>query len=454
MKTSRFWPLLDSLLLCLLIIAMCSQINLGDIGRDTTAEGYVTKQLKIALPDVTLLLCFFFFAVRTTLLRAWRKIWWPPFPCWALIVALIISVLHSRPLIDAVSDSVLEVEGWHQLFRALITQESKEALAKTVQFTAYFLIAPTLFVNLIHDVRERPPLNRRRLALWSFAITFLVTLFIAFQQIMKGSASPQALFGSANIYAGFCALALPILLAKLLTKKTHIPAAAALTLSVALLLLAVSTLVSFWVLLTIPLTVFIAGVLLRSPVQVAAALLIAGVLSAPLWPLQTNLQAARKESFSLSSSEEKVKKQFVEWYVGATRLADRRESGFATGIGPGNYQFNIGAYYLRLPDEEKMPPDSNNLFLVQAVNTGILGLGALLWVIYHFAQMALTALRKNSDNWLAAGVVAALTSWMIVNLFYALIVRGMGVVLAFILALAVISLKSPLEGDSADAATE
>jgi hypothetical protein len=92
-----------------------------------------------------------------------------------------------------------------------------------------------------------------------------------------------------------------------------------------------------------------------------------------------------------------------------------------------------------LPNEEKMPPDSNNLYLVQAVSLGVLGLGALLWVIFHFMGRARETMRGVSGDWLSFGVFAALCAWLGVNIFHAGIVRGGGVVLAFILSLAVIA---------------
>ncbi len=92
-RSLAFW---DSVLLGLLLVAMSCQLNLGDIGQDTYAtEGYVTKQLKIALPDIALLLNLFWFALRTTFLRGWKRLWWPPLPCWALLFAMVLSLVHS-----------------------------------------------------------------------------------------------------------------------------------------------------------------------------------------------------------------------------------------------------------------------------------------------------------------------------------------------------------------------
>src|SRR5690606_6765175 len=113
------------------------------------------------------------FLLRTTWLRAWRKIWWPPLPCWALIGALVLSTLHSRPLISAVAESLAQAEGFREILKALLTKESKEAVAETIQFIGYFLIAPLLFVNLMHDARTGVLQSRRRLALWTFFISLM-----------------------------------------------------------------------------------------------------------------------------------------------------------------------------------------------------------------------------------------------------------------------------------------
>jgi hypothetical protein len=143
-----------------------------------------------------------------------------------------------------------------------------------------------------------------------------------------------------------------------------------------------------------------------------------------------------------------LKKQYIEWYAALGWSQPRRVAGsetgersknFGTGVGPGNYQLNIGPYYSSLPNEEKMPPDSNNLYLVQAVALGVLGLGALLWAVLHFASLAIAARKKFPNDWLGAGVLASLAAAAFVNLFHALLVRGTGLTLAFLFSLAVIA---------------
>ena len=449
MKNKNWAATIDVLTLCALIVAMCSQINLGDIGRDTSAEGYVTKQLKIALPDIALFLCFGWFVVRTTVLRAWKKIWWPPFPCWALILALVISALHARPLLNAVLEALAEAEGPKEMIKSFLVKESKEAIAETIQFAGYFVIAPLLFVNLIHDRRNGVLQSRRRLALWTFFATLAAVIFHALLQLVQSKANlemadaPRALFSSPNAFAGFCALALPILLARLLNYKTS--QSWAIGLCVLAVLVFAATLVSPWAVVVLLCSLIVTGILVRASNRTTIAVALAGILLFFTWPNQGPLAPLRHDLMHVGSSSEKVRKQYVEWFVGVARLSDGREASFATGAGPGNYQFNIGSYYGGLPNEKKMPPDSNNLFLVQAVNLGILGLSAILWILLYFARVAFEALKKYSDDWLAAGVLGSIIAWTFVNFFHALIVRGTGVVLAFILSLAIIALHRDQE---------
>ena len=163
------------------------------------------------------------------------------------------------------------------------------------------------------------------------------------------------------------------------------------------------------------------------------------------WRGQGKLAPFREPFTRLGDKTEKVKKQFIEWQV-ATRFNTPRERVFATGYGPGNYQLNIGPLYGydSIPNEEKMPPDSNNLWLVQAMSLGVLGLGALIWVVSHFWILAWRAAKVNPEDWLGAGVVGSLSAWIFVNFFHALVVRGAGLVLAFVFALAVVAAQTAL----------
>ena len=449
----------DSVLLGFLLLAMCSQFNLGDIGQDTTKQGYVTKQLKIALPDIALLLNFVWFLLRTTMLRAWKRLWWPPLPCWALIFAMIVATIHSPSIWDKIALVLEDVEdGTKTLAKTILTNKSsaqaiKEAIAETIQFGLYFLVAPWLFVNLLHDRRGgnspsdagqstlEPVIDRRSFALSTLTLAFALSTLIALRQsvgLMHGA--PQALFGSPNAWAAFVAITLPLLIA-----FVQIDDAMNKVRRFALAFFALSLLTVFspWATIAAIIGSAFAALLLKGALKVRVGLvaLLLLVFSGVLWIQQGPTDVRRAETLHVGSAQQKVKKQFIEWYA-ATAWALPGKRAFANGVGPGNYQLNIGPYYgSGLPNEEKMPPDSNNLYLVQGVAQGALGLGALLWTISHFAALAWRARQSFAGDWLPAGLLGSFLSWAMVNIFHASIVRGTGVVLAFLFALAVLAAR-------------
>jgi hypothetical protein len=453
---------IDSIVLAFLILAMCTQFDLTRLGRDTLAtEGYVTKQLAVALPDVALLLAFIWFVARTTMLRAWGRVWWPPLPCWALIFTLVVSTIHSPHVVTAVSDALAEASGPKAIIKALLAKESKEAIAETVQWTAYFLFAPLLFVNWIYDRRKANTAttsdtpfitgvsaddgngpNRLKLALHAFAgAVFLNIAFALLQRFIRGSEAPTGLFSSPNAYGAFIAIAMPFLFAQSLWLWRRSPA---LIMTMLCFGGALLTFTSVWAAMGLLFgLVFVGGILGHR--HRSTALLLAAIPILLLWDAPSQLRQNRIDSLRVSSPTQKVKKQFIEWYAAAgTSLPRHRQ--LATGAGPGNYQFNIGSYYNRLPNEEKMPPDSNNLYLVQTVAIGVLGVATLFWMFLHFARQAW--LTRSPDRWLAGATLASLVVFAWINIFHAAIVRGTGVVIAFILSLAVLAIYQKQQAPS------
>src|SRR5687767_10981102 len=113
MKTQTGAQKLDSILMAILIVLMCSQLTSFAMGEDTlkAGKGFASKQLFLAISDIFLLLTFAWFCIRTTMLKAWNKLWWPPLPCWALIIAMFIAALHSPIIGNAVSSTMNEAGG-------------------------------------------------------------------------------------------------------------------------------------------------------------------------------------------------------------------------------------------------------------------------------------------------------------------------------------------------------
>ncbi len=473
--TSGAWW--DYVFLGVLLVAMSSQINVGDIGHDTYKQGYVTKTLKIALPDIALLLNVAWFAVRTTLARGWKRLWWPPLPAWALLFAMLLALIHSPSIWSkaalAVGDLGAKSPGWKHALSAVMkdkgaSQAVKEGLAVTFQFGLYFLIAPLLLVNLLVDRRDAGAVtDRREFALRTFAGGALLMLAVALLQDMQARGeAPHALFGSPNAFASWFAIVVPLLFAWAQSgqgstqgsglkgdgptwmRRLCLPAA----------VVGVVVVMSLWSHLAL-LTGSLVMVLLARGVRrlrLGVLALLLALFVGVQWAASP--RDARREAFvHVGSAREKVKKQYIEWYA-AMGWAAPRERAFANGVGPGNYQLNIGTYYSSLPNESKLPPDSNNVYAVQAVSLGLLGLTALLWTLAHFARLANDARKylqaRSRDAWLPLGVLGSLASWAVVNVFHASIVRGTGLVLALLCALAAVALshEEAAEAEAAEAA--
>ncbi len=464
MKKHTILNWLDGASLALLVFAMCGQVAFKRFGRDTLAEGlgYASKTFSLDFSDVIFALVFVFFLVRVIQTRAWKRLWWPPLACWALIFALIISAIHSPSIAKGISES-----GLHG-------KEVKAALADIVQWVGYFLVAPWIFVNLMWDRRDGDiePISRRALAIGALGVAALLNSAVGLAQLQTFTLdAPRGLFSGPNVYCAFLALCAPLLLEaesdeeqpSAASKKLGLPkvkgaratgaaqklqrvvTALGVFVAAALLFTGVSlwATLAFLIGLTAAALTRVGGTKVKAlRLAFVAAFAIVALVS---WRGQNGLSQFREPFLKISDKTEKVKKQFIEWQV-ATRFNTPRERVFATGYGPGNYQLNIGPLYGydSIPNEQKMPPDSNNLWLVQAMSIGVLGLGALVWVIAHFWMLAWRAARFNKTDWLGAGVVGSLSAWIFVNFFHALVVRGAGLVLAFVFALAVIASQTAI----------
>lgn len=149
-----------------------------------------------------------------------------------------------------------------------------------------------------------------------------------------------------------------------------------------------------------------------------------------------------------------IKKEYEEWVAGIYMASEH----LWLGVGPGQYQLNIGQYYGSNPNSAiRLEPDSNNLYTVYGASLGLAGLIALLQLILNGWRGSWRTARNAAGHegvpstevseialwWskpegraLAAGVCGAFTAFLIINMFSALLVRGTGIIFAFLLALA------------------
>jgi O-antigen ligase len=115
------------------------------------------------------------------------------------------------------------------------------------------------------------------------------------------------------------------------------------------------------------------------------------------------------------------------------------------GMGPGSYQRNIGPFYDVVPRATgPNEPDTQNLYLVIASTMGYPALFAFLAILYA----AWNDGRDQAANALSRAAAAGIAAFAFAAIWHPLLVRGLGIPLIFMLAIARAwgSRRTPEEG--------
>jgi O-antigen ligase len=158
-------------------------------------------------------------------------------------------------------------------------------------------------------------------------------------------------------------------------------------------------------------------------VPVAAALVLWQALALRCLPRENDLR--HFESVALYDESGAPTRRYPEWQAAASMILTNPW----LGVGPGSYQRQVGPYYERVPNATgPAEPDIQNLYLVLAASCGLPALLAFLAMLSTAAGAAVGARR--------AGVAGALAAFALAAVWHPLLVRGIGLPLAFLLALA------------------
>ncbi len=334
-----------------------------------------------------------------------------------------------------------------------VAADRGEAIKELLQLVAYFLAGPAVFAAFLRGESDAPasappPVRTRTLLTALGAVTAAVLALAAVQyaspeghRSIRLFAEPKTLdiivhaldgwqspllvggtFGNRNVLGGFLALALPLACAGALGGARRTPARAA----CALLVLAGLALnlsgPSYWaVALTLAALAATRGA--RTFLPVAAALLLWQGFALPHLPRANDL--CHFESAALYDSQGAPTRRYPEWQAASSLILTHPW----LGVGPGNYQRQIGPFYGNVPNATgPAEPDIQNLYLVLGASCG---LPALLAFLALLATAGHTALRNGR-----LGVAGALAAFAATAIWHPLLVRGLGLPLAFVLSLA------------------
>lgn len=323
----------------------------------------------------------------------------------------------------------------HLLFFVLATvslavaHDRIAAVREIIQTGLYFVIGSGLAVNLLH----RRPDVFRMLTIALIAPAILV-VSISCIQYFGANSDPlfiRGTFGNRNVLGGYLTLLLPLTFSLLLTVPSW-----PLRLGFGLLLVAGMTVnlagASYYAIaVTIALLAAMRG--WRTFTIVGLVLLIWQIIILPQLPRENDLALFR--STALYAANGQPERRYPEWQAAANLIMERPW----LGAGAGNYQRSIGPYYDTIPNATgAAEPDIQNLYLVLAGSMGLPAMLAFICLLGTAAVMALTAVPTYA-GWrggVAAGAAGSLLAFAITAVWHPLLVRGLGLPLVAVLALA------------------
>jgi O-antigen ligase len=302
-----------------------------------------------------------------------------------------------------------------------------DALKDLIQYIEYFVVAYWLFADTLRNPQWR------RCALIVFATAATVVVGIGLVQYWTPGVAGfevRATFGNRNVYGGFLALALPLLLGILLHEDCR-----GRRVWLGLTILAgITTLLSGGSLLAIAFGSAVVAMFSGPRLFWAvAALVLLLVLAAP-WLPRDNLAGAF-DTIAAFDANGAPARRYTEWQAAAAMAQDNPW----LGVGIGNYQENVGRYFGTLPAAAvKAEADSQCLHLVLASSLGIPALLCFLGLLLYHARLAAGVFFRTTAGvncGPAIGVLGSIIAFNVNSLFAPLLVRGIGVTLVFVLAL-------------------
>jgi putative inorganic carbon (hco3(-)) transporter len=276
--------------------------------------------------------------------------------------------------------------------------------------------------------------QRARQALALLAAVTGAVLALALAQYFGGGDDPLAVrgtFGNRNVLGGFLALALPFCCAGLMgASQTAVKAVCAAMLAAGMI---VNLAAASYFAVALVFLCMAAAKGARWFLTAAAAFLL--LQNAVLQRLPRDNDVAHYRSVALYDESGEPERRYPEWQAAYSMALTHPW----LGVGPGNYQKRIGQYYAQVPRRTgPSEPDTQNLYLVLAASLGLPGLIAFLAMLAYAAAAARGAAVNASGNvrWLAWGAAGALGAFALTAVWHPLLVRGLGLPLAFVLALA------------------
>jgi len=336
--------------------------------------------------------------------RRCATIQWPPLYSLLFILVAVVSSLKASPSLASFKD--------------------------VFQWVEYFVAATMLFASNV----DNPRLTRTITYTFLGVATAVVALgFIQYLTPSTEAFRIRGAFGNRNVLGGYISLVLPLCFGLLLFDSNGLRRIWY------GLLLAIGSIITLsgGTLIAVSLSMGTLA-MVKSPRAFAVLAVVCLAAGAFVFPhLPRNNGGILYESIRLYDDNNDVSRRYTEWEAAATMIAENPW----TGVGAGRYQDNIGSFYGTLPHSPATTSehDSQNLYLVIASSMGLLGLFTFLGMLFFAGAQATRRFLEATDNWhrgLFLGLFGGLLAFCINSLWSPLLVRGIGVPLVILMALA------------------
>lgn len=423
--------------------------------------GVAGARLNLCPVDVVIWVALGLWAVRR--IRRF-DISWPPVSVAALL-GVVWLVLSLVPFLKGGASDEVTVAG-------------RIGLVKVVQFAEYFIAAYIVFAETFQNARWR------RWALRLLAVAAAVAVVCALVQYVQSSTPVTAVRGSGfanrNTFGAFLALVLPVLfgvsvfgaswrqrvgIGVLLAGALAVCLSGGAFLAVCVGLLVVASLkgrlrFGLTAFVLVVLSVFLLPHLPRenSRVLLDSVMLYSdgdpfrtahdNVIEESVKPALAGKRAefrekvARGQPWSDADLPQEVdyawkwRQRYAEWQAALNMTA----LSPLFGVGVGSYQRNVNRFYdMPKYPENLLEPDTLSGCMVWAASAGIPFVIILLWMALKAARSAARVLARAPEAescGLAAGILGSLASLAVLSVFTNPLVRGVGVTVALVLALA------------------
>ncbi len=297
-----------------------------------------------------------------------------------------------------------------------------------LQLMEYFVAAFMIFATI-------PDRERLRRVMDVFLIVATVVILLGTVHYLLPNVTDfkvRSTFGNRNVFGGYLALVTPLMAGIALYETSTWRRVWLLSMVTFALLITLSG----GTLIAIVLTLAVLCAMRGKPAFIAFATICTVILILILPRLPRHNDVALDESTRLFNDKNEVSLRYTEWQAAMVMTSEHPW----LGVGIGNYQDNIGGYFGVLPRPTGVVEhDSENLYMVIASSTGLLGLAAFLGILLTFGIMAARQFFSPSnprDRGLALGLLGAILSFALCGIWHPLLVRGIGIPLTITFALA------------------